>query len=114
MRSSILTAAALALCISGALVACSPQDGSAPAVKTAPGQAAQATPAAQHADETRRVSIEEAQKAVEAGTAIFVDVRDEHSYQTSHIKGARNIPLKEVDKRAGELPADKLIITYCA
>jgi 3-mercaptopyruvate sulfurtransferase SseA len=119
MRLFISTAAALALCVC-ALVACSPQDGSAPAAKGAPAangnaatQAAKQA-AAQQADETRRISIEETQKGVAAGTAIIVDVRDDASYKGSHIKGAISIPLAQFEQRMGELPKDKLIITYCA
>jgi 3-mercaptopyruvate sulfurtransferase SseA len=119
MRLFISTVAALVLCAC-ALVACSPQDGSAPAAKSAPAtngnttaQAAKPT-AGQNAEETRRISIEETQAAITAGTAVVVDVRDESSYRTSHIKSAKSIPLQQFDKRIGELPADKLIITYCA
>jgi 3-mercaptopyruvate sulfurtransferase SseA len=119
MRSFISTTAALALCVS-ALVACSPQDGSAPAAKSAPatnGNTAAKTTTntpAQNPGDTRRVSIEETQQAIEAGTAVVVDVRDENSYKTSHIKSAKSIPLQQFNDRIGELPKDKLIITYCA
>jgi 3-mercaptopyruvate sulfurtransferase SseA len=121
MRLFISTATAIVLCV-GALVACSPQDGSAPAAKSAPATtttngntAAQTTKAgAQDPNETRRISIQETQKAIEAGTALVVDVRDESTYKTSHIKGAKSVPLSQFDARIGELPKDKLIITYCA
>jgi 3-mercaptopyruvate sulfurtransferase SseA len=117
MRLFISTAAALVLCVC-ALVACSPQDGSAPAAKTsgsAPTAAQTTKPAAaQNPGDTRRVSIEETQKAVEAGSAVIVDVRDAATYKTSHIKGAISVPLQQFDERVGELPKDKLIITYCA
>ncbi|HEV2801184.1 MAG TPA: rhodanese-like domain-containing protein [Pyrinomonadaceae bacterium] len=125
MRSLILTVAALALCVS-ALVACSPQDGSAPATASGSGTASSSgnnstaqkatttTPAAHQEDETRRISLEETQKAVAAGSAVIVDVRDEASYKTNHIKGAVSIPLQQFDKRMGELPQGKTIITYCA
>lgn len=119
MRLFISTTAALVLCAC-ALAACSPQDGSAPAAKSAPapGNNAAAQTAKQtatpSAGETRRASLEETQKAIEAGTAVVVDVRDEAAYKTSHIKSAISIPLQQFDKRTGELPKDKLIITYCA
>jgi flagellar basal body L-ring protein FlgH len=127
MRLFISTAAAFALCVC-ALAACSPQDGSAPAAAksapaanagapatnaSAPAQTAKQTPA-QNPGETRRISIEESQKAAAAGEAIIVDVRDEGAYKTSHIKGAKSMPLPRFDERIGELPKDKLIITYCA
>ena len=120
MRLFISTAAALVLGVS-ALVACSPQDGSAPAAAKsapAPGDNAAAQTAKQtttpQAGETRRATLEETNKAIAAGTAVVVDVRDEAAYKTSHIKSAISIPLQQFDKRMGELPKDKLIITYCA
>ena len=124
MRSLISKVAVLGLCICALLAACSPQAGSAPPASQAPTtarndasapqttkQAPAPTPAA---EQTRRISIEESQAAITAGTAVFVDVRDENTYKTSHIKGAKNIPLPRFDQRIGELPKDKLIITYCA
>jgi hypothetical protein len=123
MRLFISMAATLGLCACVLLVACSPQDGSAPPVAAGSsnavsgGTSAQTTkqpPAAQHEDETRRISIEETQAAIKAGTALVVDVRDENTYKVSHIKGAKSIPLPQFEKRIGELPKDKLIITYCA
>jgi len=129
MRSHISKVAALGLCACALLAACSPQDGSAPAAagsgKSAPAtagndtgatpqtakQAPAQTPAA---DQTRRISIEESQAAIASGNALLVDVRDENTYNTSHIKGAKNVPLPRFEARIGELPKDKLIITYCA
>jgi 3-mercaptopyruvate sulfurtransferase SseA len=119
---SMVAAFALGIC---ALAACSPQDGSAPAAKgtTAASGNAPTTQTAkqtatpqqqQQAGETRRVSVDETQKAIEAGTAVVVDVRDQASYKTAHIKSAKSIPLQQFDERIGELPKDKLIITYCA
>jgi 3-mercaptopyruvate sulfurtransferase SseA len=119
MRLFISMAAALGLCVC-ALVACSPQDGSAPASAgssssaNTTAQTTKQTPAPQQPGETRRISIEETQAAIAAGTAIIVDVRDENTYKTSHIKGAKSIPLQQFEQRMGELPKDKLIITYCA
>ena len=126
MRLSISMVAALGLCVCAlVLAACSPQDGSVPAVagSTASGgraagndTTAQTTkqPPAPQADDTRRISVEETQAAIKAGNALVVDVREESSYKTSHIKGAKSVPLPQFEKRAGELPKDKLIITYCA
>lgn len=127
MRLFISKVAVLGLCACALLAACSPQDGSGPA--TAGGssgsgtasagkgnttaQPAKQTPA-QQAEETRRVSIQESQAAVAQGTAVIVDVREEAAYKASHIKGAQSVPLSRFAERAGGLPKDKLIITYCA
>ena len=129
MRSFISIAAALGLCVCALLAACSPQDSSAPVASSRPTpstaasssdtaaapqttkQAPAPTPAA---DQTRRISIQETQAAIAAGNALLVDVREEAAYKSSHIKGAKNIPLPRFEQRMSELPTGKLIITYCA
>jgi rhodanese-related sulfurtransferase len=68
---------------------------------------------AQEQAEARRIPVDEAQKALAKGTAVLVDVRAAEAYQAEHAKGALSIPLDQVAARAGELPKDKLIITYC-
>lgn len=45
--------------------------------------------------------------------ALIIDVRSPESYNKEHIKGALNIPLEEIDKRASEIPRDKPVIVYC-
>ena len=45
---------------------------------------------------------------------VIVDVRDAAAYQAGHIAGALHIPYGEMENRAGELRADKLIVTYCS
>lgn len=66
------------------------------------------------ADGVRRITPQEARKAVESGRAIIVDVRGEESYKAGHARGARWIPLNDIGARSGELPRDKMIITYCS
>lgn len=61
----------------------------------------------------RRISGEEARQAVAKGEAVLVDVRAKEAYEAGHAKGAISLPLSDVPARAGELPKDKLIITYC-
>jgi rhodanese-related sulfurtransferase len=43
----------------------------------------------------------------------ILDIRDAKDYAQGHIKGARNIPFKEVGKNLDKLPKDKTIIVYC-
>jgi hydroxyacylglutathione hydrolase len=74
---------------------------------TATGQQAQG-------DGVRRITPTEARDAVAQGKAIIVDVRGESSYNAGHIKGARWIIVDAIGARAGELPRDKMIITYCS
>lgn len=61
----------------------------------------------------RRISGEEARQAVAKGEAVLVDVRAKQAYDASHAKGAISLPLSDLPSRAGELPKDKLIVTYC-
>ncbi len=65
-------------------------------------------------DGVRRVTPAEAREAVAQGKAIIVDVRGEDSYNAGHIKGARWINLNDIGSRTGELPRNKMIITYCS
>ena len=127
MRLTFPAAAALALAAAALLAACNPQDDSAPAAdavrQNTPAAAdnagratpaAQATPATAHSDGVRRVTIAESRAMAESGEAVIYDVRDQKAYETSHVKGAKLVPLGEVAARAAEFPKDKLIITYCA
>lgn len=61
-----------------------------------------------------RVGIMEAQAAVNQGEAVFLDVRQPEAYKGGHIKGAIPMSEAEIASRAGTLPKDKKIITYCS
>jgi hydroxyacylglutathione hydrolase len=60
-----------------------------------------------------RVSLSDAKVALNAGAAIFVDVRDSSSYQEAHIPGAVLIPLSDLTNHLDELDPSHWIITYC-
>jgi rhodanese-related sulfurtransferase len=62
----------------------------------------------------RRISREEAIKLVRENKAVYVDVRSKDSFDRGHIKGALSFPGSQLLARIGELPTDKLVITYCA
>jgi 3-mercaptopyruvate sulfurtransferase SseA len=65
--------------------------------------------------EVPRVTLEEALVAYSAGAAVFVDVRSRDSYAESHIPGAINIPVTDIELNptlAG-IGKDEWIITYC-
>ena len=64
-------------------------------------------------DEVPRITIEEAKKAYDAGTAVMVDARGEDPYWTERIKGAINIPNSSPDPKFDALPKGKTIILYC-
>lgn len=65
-------------------------------------------------DGVRRVTIDELQDAMEKGEAVLLDVRGGVEYKLGHIKGARSLPLGLIAQQSGDLPRDKLIVTYCA
>lgn len=89
---------------------------------TAKNNLTQATPlptviSGMHGEDTyseiERVSLADAKAALEAGSAVFVDVRIQEAYTVDHIPGALNIPLAEIETRLGELDPNQWIITYC-
>lgn len=49
----------------------------------------------------------------DSGTVI-VDVRTEEEAKAGAIAGALNIPTEEIADRAGEIPKDKPVVTYCS
>ena len=93
----------------GASAFAQPQTTPQPAVKPATQQQAPADPLAA----ARRISGEEARQAVAKGDAVLVDVRAKEAYAAGHAKGAVSLPLSDLSSRMGELPKDKLVITYC-
>jgi rhodanese-related sulfurtransferase len=47
------------------------------------------------------------------GMVTVLDVRPEDEFAVGHLPGALNIPLAELERRLGELPADREVIAYC-
>lgn len=68
----------------------------------------------QNLEKARRIKRAEAVKLVNEKKAIFVDVRSKESYEAGHIKGAISIPESELIPRLKQIPAKRMIITYCA
>ena len=70
-----------------------------------------------HEEETypdiERVSLDDAKAALDADTAVFVDVRGDQAYAAAHIAGSISLPLVEIESRLGELDPNQWIITYC-
>lgn len=59
-----------------------------------------------------KVTAAEAAARVDNG-AVLLDVRESHEWQAGHAPKARHIPLGQLAQRAGELPANKPIVTVC-
>ncbi len=63
--------------------------------------------------EIPRVSLENAKAAFDTKSAVFVDVRGSSTYAVSHIPGALDLPLEDIENHLNELDPDRWIITYC-
>lgn len=46
--------------------------------------------------------------------AVVLDVRSNGEFGAGHLPNAKNIPLEDVEKRVGEIPAGKPVIVVCA
>ena len=68
----------------------------------------------ENADQVPRITLEEAKKDYDAGTAVIIDSRPEGSYNQEHIKGSLNIPFGSPDTKFSEIPKGKKIIVYCS
>jgi adenylyltransferase/sulfurtransferase len=66
------------------------------------------------AESPRDISPEAAKTMVERGEAALVDVREPWEWMTARIPGATLIPMSEMDRRIGEITADRPVIFYCA
>ena len=62
-----------------------------------------------------KVSVLQATQKINAGKTILVDVRDAAVFATGHVPDAKNIPLKELANRVGELEKfkSKSVIVVC-
>lgn len=65
-----------------------------------------------------RVTLADAKRAFDRREAVFIDARPPHEYAAGHIPGALNLPVADLEARAGEvlkgLGRDARIITYCS
>ena len=61
-----------------------------------------------------RISLADAKKEFDAGTAVFVDTHSPQQFAVQHIPGAINIPANDVGDKADKLPKGKKIIAYCS
>ena len=68
----------------------------------------------EHEDNAPRISLAEAKKEFDAGSAVFVDTRSVAAFQQEHIKGAINVPADALEARYKEIPTGKKIIAYCS
>ncbi|MGH9872136.1 MAG: rhodanese-like domain-containing protein [Pyrinomonadaceae bacterium] len=108
---SFLTTAVIAL---GVLTACNSAEWKNAKTSPVAPTGAQQQPPQAASDGARRVTVAELKDLLARNEAVVIDVRNQLSYDTAHIKGARLIPEAEVVSHADELPRNKLIVTYCS
>ena len=63
----------------------------------------------ENSDDVEAINIESLVKNKE----FLLDVREEYEYQEGHIKGAVNLPLREILEKKDTLPKNKDIYVYC-
>ena len=97
--------------IAGCLLAAASAFAAAP--PEAPTPAIAEVQTADPSQAARRITAADARQALAKGEAVLVDVRNKEAYDYEHAQGAVTIPLGDIVARAGELPKDKLVITYC-
>ena len=64
-------------------------------------------------DEVDAVGRDELIARMRKGDVVLVDVRPNEEFEAGHIKGAKSVPLGELEDRLAELPADREIVAYC-
>lgn len=64
-------------------------------------------------DAMEPVSRKELRSRVAAGLVTVLDVRPEDEFALGHIRGARNIPVGDLQRRLAELPRNQEIVAYC-
>lgn len=67
-----------------------------------------------HLESVPRIGKEEALRLATKGAAVFIDVRAAKTFAAGHIKGAISIPQSRLAEDFGMIPADKVLIPYCA
>jgi rhodanese-related sulfurtransferase len=64
-------------------------------------------------DEVDAIGRDELIARMRKGDVVLVDVRPNEEFEAGHIKGAKSVPLGELENRLAELPADREIVAYC-
>jgi rhodanese-related sulfurtransferase len=119
-----------AIAVVGALVTVALTTGSAPAPAAvaqptgahppidATAAAAGANPPSAHGaldpngPKVEQIGLADARARLDAGTAIFIDMRAGSDYAAGHIPGALTITAKDLDTRINALPAGSIIVAY--
>jgi 3-mercaptopyruvate sulfurtransferase SseA len=63
--------------------------------------------------EVPRITLEDAKKAFDNNSALFVDARSLDVYKQEHITGAIDVPFGAPESQVDSIPKGKTIIVYC-
>lgn len=88
--------------------------GNSQAKASAPSGTPAAAPSLPPLDNAARISLADAKKAFDDGTAIFIDTRSDMTYKQEHITGSINIPTGTLDANISKLSKSKKLIAYCS
>lgn len=111
MRGRLVAVVTLALTGALALAACS----SAPAESEDASMNASGSSTAPSTSAYAKITADEAQAMMDAGSPTIVDVRTAQEYAEGHVPGAINIPVENIgsDKPAELADTDADLIVYC-
>lgn len=59
------------------------------------------------------VTRHELAERLRGGLVTVIDVRPDAEFRAGHIAGARSLPLTDLERRLGTLPADREVVAYC-
>jgi hypothetical protein len=65
-------------------------------------------------DGAPRISLAEAKKDFDAGTAVFIDTHSADRFAQQHIPGAINMSVSDLAANENKVPKGKKIIAYCS
>jgi len=64
-------------------------------------------------DQFETLTADELARRMRKNEVIVLDVRPVAEYRSGHIRGARSIPVRELQRRMAELPKDADVVAYC-
>jgi hypothetical protein len=65
-------------------------------------------------DGAPRITLADAKKDFDAGTAVFIDTHAAEQFAKQHIAGAINISVSDLAAKEDKIPKGKKIIAYCS
>src|SRR5688572_25347888 len=85
-------------------------------VKSSPTPSSATSQGHDHAEDKNapRISLNDAKKEYDDGTAVIVDVREPGAYRFERIKGSINVPEASLATSLDKIPKGKKLIAYCS